>query len=80
MSIRSEVITQFERVASEQGKELPALADDLALVDSGLDSLCLAIIVARLQDALEIDPFSAEDAGFPVTFGEFTRLYENAAQ
>lgn len=81
MSIRSEVITQFERVASEQDKDLAPLVDDLPLVDSGLDSLCLAIIVARLQDALETDPFSAaEDAGFPVTFGEFVQFYENAAQ
>ena len=51
-------MTQFEQVAREQDKSLAPLADDLALLDSGLDSLCLAIIVARLEDALEIDPFS----------------------
>lgn len=79
MSIRSEVITQFERVALEQDKDLAPLADSLPLIDSGLDSLCLAIVVARLQDALDVDPFSAaEDARFPVTFGDFVQFYENA--
>lgn len=75
------MITQFQQVAKEQGKRLAPLADDLALAESGLDSLCFAIIVARLEDQLGIDPFStAEDAGFPVTLGEFVRFYENAAK
>jgi acyl carrier protein len=38
-------------------KQLAPLYDDLVLVDSGLDSLCFAIVVARLEDALGIDPF-----------------------
>jgi len=81
MSIRSEVVAQFEQVAKEQDKRLEPLVDSLALLDSGIDSLCLAIIVARLEDTLGIDPFStAEDAGFPVTFGDFIQFYENAAQ
>ena len=49
------------------------------LVDSGLDSLCLAIIVARLEDALGVDPFSAKDDDFPVTLGDFIKFYEDAA-
>jgi acyl carrier protein len=81
MSIRSEVLTQVNEVADRQGKLLAPLADDLALLDSGLDSLCFAIIVARLEDTLGIDPFSAsEDVGFPVTLGEFIQFYENAAK
>jgi acyl carrier protein len=80
MSIRSEVINQFEQVAREQDKALAPLVDALQLLDSGLDSLCLAIIVARLESALGVDPFStAQDAGFPVTVGEFIKFYENAA-
>jgi len=80
-SVRCEVAKQFEEVAKEQDKRLAPLVDGLSLLDSGLDSLCLAIIVARLEDALGIDPFSAaEDPGFPVTFGEFVQFYENAAQ
>ncbi len=80
MSVRTTIITQFERVAKEQDKKLPPLSDDLALLDSGLDSLCFAIVVARLEDALGFDPFSAaDDAHFPVTIGEFIELYEHAA-
>lgn len=79
MSIRSEVIDQIRRVASEQDKQLALLSDETALLDTGLDSLCFAIIVARLEDTLGIDPFSTEDdIGFPGTVGEFIRFYENA--
>ena len=81
MSIRTEIIAQFDRVAKEQDKPLAPLADDLALADSGLDSLCFAIVVARLEEALDLDPFStSEDAGFPLTLGEFIKFYEDAAQ
>jgi len=80
-SVRAEVLAQLNQIAEEQDKCLAPLMDDLALLDSGLDSLCFAIIVARLEDQLGIDPFSsAEDAGFPVTLGEFIRFYENAAR
>ncbi len=79
VSVRSKVLSQFEQVAKEQNKELGPLSDDLVLVDSGLDSLCLAIIVARLEDALGVDPFSAKDDDFPVTLGDFIKFYEDAA-
>ena len=54
---------------------------DLAVRDSGLDSLCFAMIVARLERELGVDPFSvSEDTLFPVTYGDFIRFYENAAK
>jgi acyl carrier protein len=72
------VISQFEQVAVEQNRKLSRLSDDLKLLDSGLDSLSFALIVARLEDALGFDPFDvADDLKFPVTFGEFVKLYEN---
>lgn len=81
MDIRSEVIAQFTQVAEEQDRKLAPLTDGLALLDSGLDSLCFAIVVARLESSLGADPFSEdEDARFPVTFGDFIRFYENAAK
>lgn len=81
MSLRSAIIAEFEQVATEQNKTLPALSDDLPLLESGLDSLCFAIIVARLEDALGIDPFGAADEiEFPVTVGDFIKLYEDAAK
>jgi aryl carrier-like protein len=80
MSVRSEVLAQFRQVAEEQNKRLAQLDDDMRLVESGLDSLCFAVIVARLEDVLGTDPFTASgDAPFPVTLADFVRSYENAA-
>jgi hypothetical protein len=80
MSIRQTITAIFKDVASEQGKRLPALADDVPLLNMDLDSLCMAIIVARLEGSLDMDPFSAtDDVTMPSTFGEFVALYENAA-
>ena len=81
MSVRSEILEQFKQVAAEQDMRLGPLSDELSLLDSGLDSLCFAIIVSRLEIALGLDPFSANtDAPFPVNLGEFIRYYENAVQ
>lgn len=77
MSIRPTIASLFEDVAREQGRTLSPLSDDLKLLQSGLDSLSFAIIVARLEDSLGFDPFNADEAvEFPVTFGDFVRLYE----
>jgi acyl carrier protein len=81
MSVQSEIAAQFTQVAREQGNHLAPLSDNLELLNSGLDSLCFAIIVARLEEKLGVDPFSmAEDAVFPMTFGDFVRLYETATK
>ena len=80
-AVRSAILSEFQNVAGEQKRKLAPLSDDLILMDSGLDSLCFAIIVARLEDTLGIDPFSAtQDARFPVTFGDFVEFYEAAAK
>jgi hypothetical protein len=80
MSVRSTVISTFKGVAEEQQVKLPTLSDDLVLTDSGLDSLGFAILVARLEDTLGYDPFSlSDDVYFPVTLGDFVRVYEDAA-
>jgi len=80
-SIRSLVLTQLRRVAEEQQRTLAPMSDDLALLDSGLDSLCFAVIVTRLEDVLGLDPFSTLDGEdrLPVTLRDFIRLYEDAA-
>jgi len=80
MSVKSTILAEFERVSREQGKPLTALADDTMLLESGLDSLCFAIIVARLEDATGLDPFqTAAEEKFPVTVGDFVKFYEHAA-
>lgn len=80
MSIKLTIMSQMTRIAAEQGKTLAPLNDDLVLLDSGLDSLGFAVLVARLEDTLGIDPFTAaEDVQFPVTLGDFVRVYEDGA-
>jgi acyl carrier protein len=81
VNVRKEIETQFKQVAQEQNKRLAPLTDGLELLHSGLDSLCFAILVSRLEDSLGLDPFAAsEDAQFPVTFGDFVNLYEYVAK
>ena len=78
MSVRSRIFSAMQQIAEEQQITLPPLQDDLSLHETGLDSLAFAILVARLEDDLGIDPFSlAEEASFPVTVGDFVRAYES---
>jgi acyl carrier protein len=56
VSIRLTILSQIENVAAEQKKKIAPLRDDLILAESGLDSLCFAILVARLEDELGADP------------------------
>ena len=78
MSVRSRIFSAMQRIAEEQEVTLPPLQDDLSLHETGFDSLAFAILVARLEDDLGVDPFTvAEDAAFPSTVGEFVRAYEN---
>ena len=79
MSNRLTIIAEIENVANEQKRRLAPLVDDLSLLDSGLDSLCFAILVARLEDRTGVDPFTANAEGrFPNTLGELIAFYDNA--
>ena len=81
MTVRQLVISHMNRVAEEQRLSLAPLTDDLVLLDCGLDSLGFAILAARLEDELGVDPFAAgESAGLPVTLGQFVQTYENAGR
>ncbi len=81
MSIKSTVISEIDQIAGEKKKALRPLTDDLVLLESGLDSLGIAILVARLEETLGLDPFSeADDISYPVTLGDFIKLYEDAAK
>ena len=77
VALRSVIEAKFREVAVDQEKALAPLSDDLVLLESGLDSLCFAIIVATLEDDLGYDPFTeAEDVFFPVTVADFIQFYE----
>ncbi len=77
MSIRDIVIGEIINVAATQGVTLPPLNDDLQLMEAGLDSLFFAILVSRLEDATDSDPFATVKASeFPRTLGDLIAFYE----
>lgn len=78
-SIRQRILSQFEQAAKDYDRQLTPLSDSLPLMDTGLDSLCFAMVVARLEDELGFDPFAATDVKFPVTVGEFIQFYERSS-
>ena len=81
MSIQSTVFGQIQHIAGDNGIDLPPLTDDMVFVEFGLDSLAIAILVARLEETLGFDPFTElEDFPHIVTLGDFVRFYESSAK
>jgi acyl carrier protein len=79
VNIRQTILLEMQNIAASHDRNLAPLTDDLLLLDSGFDSLCFAILVARLEDELGIDPFSAaEEVAFPITLGDMIELYVQA--
>ena len=79
MSVRGTIIAEMRRIAVEQRKTLAPLDNDAQLMTCGLDSLGFAVLVARLEEQLGTDPFSAADeVALPVTVGDLVRFYEQA--
>ncbi len=81
-SIRFE-IEDCLRVALElAGGKLPgAFGDETLLLNLGLDSLGLAMLVVDLENRLGYDPFTLmEEPVYPRTLGEFAALYERFAE
>ena len=77
MSVKLRIFSAMQQIAEEQKVTLPPLRDDLLLHETGFDSLAFAILIARLEDDLGIDPFTiAEDTDFPSTVGELVIAYE----
>jgi hypothetical protein len=79
MSLRSTIISEIETITRDQNKRMPALTDSMVLMDTDFDSLCFALLVARMEDQLGFDPFSTlEVADLPVTLGDLVALYDRA--
>ena len=77
-SVRLSIFAAKERIAEKQQVTLPPPDGDLSLHETGFDSSAFAILVARLEDDLGIDPFTiSEDAAFPLIVGNFVRANEN---
>jgi hypothetical protein len=79
VAVKSKIVEVFQLVAGEQRRKLAPLSDDLKLVDSGLDSLSMALVVAHLDDAFNVNPFDTAES-FPVTFRDFVSMYENSTR
>jgi acyl carrier protein len=81
MTVKLTIISEIQKVAEEQNNKLAPLTDDLILLESGLDSLSIAILVARLEEVLGLDPFTdSDDINYPVTLGDFINAYANASK
>jgi acyl carrier protein len=79
MSLRTTILDEIQRVANEHKKKLADLEDEAPLLSLGIDSLCFAILVFRLEEILKVDPFNeSTDVQFPSTLGEFIQTYEEA--
>lgn len=79
MNIRSKMIDTIRLVAAENSKKLGPLHDDTPLLEAGLDSLCMASLIATLDDDLRVDPFgSGDDVVIPVTVGDLIEVYQLA--
>ncbi len=78
MELRNKIIEIFDEALAATDKErLCELEDDTVLLESGLDSLGFAILVARLEEELDYDPFTImEEPFYPATFREFIDVYE----
>jgi aryl carrier-like protein len=76
--LRRVISAAIEEVAASCGLEIVGpLTDDTVLLESGLDSLGFAMLVARLEEDLGWDPFSlADDPFYPTRFAEFVAFYE----
>lgn len=76
--MRALVLRLIEEVAESADCTLISeINDDTVLLESGLDSLGFAILVARLEEELGRDPFTENDEViYPKTLGEFIAVYE----
>ncbi len=81
-NVREVIIKSIQRIAEEHELELsPALNDNSVLLESGLDSLGFAILVADLDETLGVDPFVIMDEPvYPTTLGEFVAIYQKYSQ
>ena len=76
--MRTLILQLMAEVAENADCTLADKIDDgTVLLESGLDSLGFAILVARLEEELGRDPFTEmEDVVYPRTLGEFIAIYE----
>jgi len=77
MNVRQTITEEIKAVLTEAGKKVPELSDATSLMNGlDMDSLEFAVLVVRLEQRLQVDPFnSAGLQVFPTTIGELIELY-----
>lgn len=80
-NIRNTILCLIPEIGeSTDSKLVKPLTDETVLLQSGLDSMGFAVLVARLEEELEFDPFTlSDDPIYPRTLGEFINFYEEMA-
>lgn len=80
-NLRDTIIMAIAETADMRGNNIvDLLVDETVLLESGLDSLGFAILVARLEEELGYDPFVLMDEPvYPHTLGEFISIYQRFA-
>ena len=81
MQIEATIRNIFSEVIESTGQVMKSpLTHDSILLQTGLDSLGFAILVARLEETLGYDPFVLmNEPVYPQTFGEFLAIYNQFA-
>jgi acyl carrier protein len=75
--IRNIIIESMVEIAEENELKLVNLKNETVLLESGLDSLGFATLVAILEEKLGYDPFIlSDDAVYPQTLKDFVEFYE----
>lgn len=76
-SIRLTILQQLEQLSEQAGGRRIEVTDEVNLLDTGLDSIDFATLVAVLEMSLGYDPFvEMDEPVYPTTFGEFVAIYE----
>ena len=77
--MRELILEKFNEALAQTDKteQYEKIDDDAILLETGLDSLGFAILVALLEEELDFDPFQLMDEPvYPNTFAEFVTIYE----
>jgi acyl carrier protein len=79
--VKEKVRSVITEIADERSLTLPELKDDSEIVDElGFSSMAVAALIARLEEALEVDPFEDENVMITDirTVGDLCGVYERA--
>jgi len=76
-NISTTAIESMKEIATSMGTPLAGTIESgTVLLESGLDSLGFAMLVASLEEKLGFDPFViSESANYPSTFQQFVDFY-----